>query len=255
VTRETAPELTDILCESCGYRLGGLPEAGNCPECGRPIADSTTRSPRRPPAWETKARNRGGTFFRALLSPRRFFSTLNLHGDTSRSRWFAAIFLGVATLMNAKTIIYHYANTTLLTISPPWLPPLWLAPALPVLIGLFWYLNLELVAYLSAAEGKYWGLRLPRTIVRRALHYWTVHAAVVSIVVSFVPLAYLLMLVSTERAGLHFAAYLYTLSGAVVLGAFYLFWTYWIAMKSIMYGNFVQTAPTSPPDVTTEGQA
>jgi hypothetical protein len=246
VPRETAPDLTDILCESCGYRLNGLPDAGNCPECGKPVAESTNRSPRHPPAWETTSRQRASTIFASLFSPRRFFSTLELHADTARSRRFAILCLGVATLMNTKTILYHYANTTLLTISPPWLPPVWFAPVLPVLVGLFWYVNLELVAYLSAAEGRYWGLRLPRGIVRRVLHYWTVHAAAASIVISFVPLAYLLMLVANPRAGLYFAEYLYVLSGAVVVAAMYLFRTYWIAMKSIMYGNLA-AAPAPQP--------
>jgi hypothetical protein len=31
--------------------------------------------------------------------------------------------------------------------------------------------------------------------------------------------------------------YLYTLSGEVILAAIYLFWTYWIAMRNIMYAN------------------
>lgn len=34
----TRPQL--LLCESCGYEIGGLAESGNCPECGRPISDS-----------------------------------------------------------------------------------------------------------------------------------------------------------------------------------------------------------------------
>lgn len=29
-----------LLCESCGYTIDGLPHAGNCPECGAPIAGS-----------------------------------------------------------------------------------------------------------------------------------------------------------------------------------------------------------------------
>jgi hypothetical protein len=33
-----------LLCESCGYDIGGLPDDGNCPECGRPIASSSPAS-------------------------------------------------------------------------------------------------------------------------------------------------------------------------------------------------------------------
>ncbi|MFG0284287.1 MAG: hypothetical protein ACF8R7_07675 [Phycisphaerales bacterium JB039] len=29
-----------LLCERCGYVIGGLDESGACPECGRPIAES-----------------------------------------------------------------------------------------------------------------------------------------------------------------------------------------------------------------------
>lgn len=31
---------TRILCESCGYDLAGIPTAGTCGECGRPVAES-----------------------------------------------------------------------------------------------------------------------------------------------------------------------------------------------------------------------
>lgn len=34
------PDPTTLLCESCGYPIGELPREGNCPECGRAIADS-----------------------------------------------------------------------------------------------------------------------------------------------------------------------------------------------------------------------
>jgi len=33
-------------CEGCGYDLQGVPAAGNCPECGKPIAESTVATRR-----------------------------------------------------------------------------------------------------------------------------------------------------------------------------------------------------------------
>lgn len=40
------------LCERCGYRLTMQPEAGACPECSRPVADSLPVR-RRPVSWAT----------------------------------------------------------------------------------------------------------------------------------------------------------------------------------------------------------
>ncbi len=34
------PIPSEVLCESCGYRLAGLPPTTNCPECGTPAASS-----------------------------------------------------------------------------------------------------------------------------------------------------------------------------------------------------------------------
>lgn len=50
------------LCESCGYVVAGLPQDTNCPECGRPIAQSLPE--RRP-----------GTTFQNHPSPRTMLTT------------------------------------------------------------------------------------------------------------------------------------------------------------------------------------
>jgi hypothetical protein len=42
-----------LLCESCGYPIHGLPETGNCPECGRAIASSLP-SARTGSAWQRR---------------------------------------------------------------------------------------------------------------------------------------------------------------------------------------------------------
>ena len=41
----------DPFCVHCGYTLTGLPEEGNCPECGRPFRMKVVEMFRRDPQW------------------------------------------------------------------------------------------------------------------------------------------------------------------------------------------------------------
>ncbi len=242
--RETPPDLSDTLCEACGYRLNGLPENGNCPECGQPVADSTIASPRRDPMWETSPRT--GLFHtlkQVLLRPNHFFRTLALHEQTPQSRKLGIICIAVAAWMNMKTIAVHYFITIYLSVAPDWLLPLWVLPIVVLVLSfLAWWGVIQLVGYLTTLEGAFWGMRLPRPIVKRVLQYWSVHVAGTSIVMAFIPIIFLLILVSDRDAGLHMVKYLYVLSGAVIVAAIYLFRIYWIAMKAIMFGNPSQPA-------------
>jgi hypothetical protein len=233
------PAETDILCESCGYTLNGLPDSHNCPECGMPITASTTASPRRPPAWEGSAPGTFSTFFAVLFTPREFFRTLNIHADDRRSRWFAVIAMILTSLIATATINAHYQAMAEMMIAPTWLPgPLFMYLALPVLIfGLHW-ITLGIVGVLTALEGRYWGYRTPRPIVRRTIHYVSFHAAVAWTPPLLIALTYLLLLNrDKDRFVLHMADYLYVLSGSVIVMAIYLFKVYWVAMKLTLFAN------------------
>ncbi len=94
-----------------------------------------------------------------------------------------------------------------------------------------------LASRLTAWEAAYRGLRLPRPVVQRALHYHSAH---------YLPVALLAFLtVVGHQALIHrdlgidrFAfRYLYILCAEVILAAGYLFSTYWTGMRNLMYAN------------------
>ncbi|HSU66914.1 MAG TPA: hypothetical protein VLJ39_08590, partial [Tepidisphaeraceae bacterium] len=89
------PAETDWLCEGCGYTLNGLPEGGNCPECGKPTHESASQI-RVLPLWE---RPQGGSavfrFFattaQVIFHPTRFYRSFATRGSREHSLQFARI--------------------------------------------------------------------------------------------------------------------------------------------------------------------
>lgn len=239
--REFVPNPDDLLCEQCGYVLNGLPTDGNCPECGHTVAESTVDSPRRAPIWE-QGTDRPAARFQATAIPlifrkKSFFRTMTAHGDAARSARFALIALLPGLLIGTKAALMHAAILHLLYNFPTVGQLLGLLAAVPVGICLFWWVIYVLVIRLTALEARYWGMRLPREVVRRAVHYTAIHASVASLLPWAVTLTYLCLLIANDRLGEWATTYLYTLSLAVVASAVYLFYVYVTAMKSLMYAN------------------
>ena len=96
----------------------------------------------------------------------------------------------------------------------------------------------RLAIFLTATESRFWGMRLPPAVVRRAMNF---HAA------NYLPIAALALLVTGGfRLGLatnlfslaNGVAYLITLCSLVVLSAIWLFESYVVAMKRIRLANF-----------------
>lgn len=239
--RDSVPEPDDLLCEKCGYLLNGLPPEGHCPECGRPVAESTVASPRRPTAWEA-GRDRPVARFQftalsVLRGPKVFFRTMTAHGDTARSAAFGRLALLPALVFNTKTVVMHYAIMHLLDGWPSRRVLPIVLVVTPILVTLAWAGLYAAVVRLTTLESGFWGMRLPRDVVRRALHYDAVHVSAAALLSWAITLAYLCLIIADDASRRYQLTYLYTLCGAVVVSAVYLFSVYATSMRSLMYAN------------------
>jgi hypothetical protein len=239
-----APEETDLLCENCGYMLNGLPPTGNCPECGTAIDLSLSERFRQPPLWESIGDPRPKwlrfilTTAQVIFRPKRFYRSSTSRGELGPAYGFAQIHWGISSLLLglAAWFHWHYQRVFNYRVAPPyWLGPLLLL-ALP--LGAFLALSgtIRLAARLTAWEAAYRGYRLPHGVVLRALYYHSAHLLPVASIALITCAGYDFLL----RHWLHATfetVYLYILCGEVIVAAGYLFNTYWIGMRNLMYAN------------------
>jgi hypothetical protein len=233
------PAETSLLCEGCGYLLDGLPTGGNCPECGMPM--NLSLYGRHPPLWETAGKS-VVSHFRALIRttcavifrPKRFFRSLNTRSDANRAQQFAIVHWALAGLLFGWTAQLHVDGV----LAPPdWKLGTFGALTLGMLaFGILWFTT-RLAAVLTAWEARYRGYRLPRPVVLRGLFYHAAHYLPVALM-AFATVAIYVLLTRGRLVTLK-ESMIYTcvLCGEVVVAAGYLFNTYWIAMRQMMYAN------------------
>jgi hypothetical protein len=246
--------LTDLLCEACGYVLNGLPPSGRCPECGKLISESIGAD-RVPPPWETSLEHTDHSasgFLRTSLKigfcPTRFYRTLAVRGSIDLARqfarwhwWIAAILFGLAaathgvwySAFNRAGRPLHEVQAYMVAFTVCW-----------VVLTIAAYFALDLITRLAARlthwEATYRGIRLPYDIVLRGMYYHAAHYVPVALAAAVTVLGYQILLLAGAlnlASTTTYTGYLYLLCGQVIVSAVYLFNTYWIAMRNMMYAN------------------
>lgn len=236
------PAENDLLCESCGYTLNGLPDDSNCPECGKPIAESA-RELRHPPAWELTGRGFVTTTIAVLLRPAHFYRTFSTRlGNELRAARFSSWHFLLASITLTAAASAHLEWTLVLSAGLTLYNGYWKAQIINTLAGTlvtFFALKLltRLAARLTAWEAAYRGLRLNYQMVLRGMHYHAAHYLPVALVAAITVFGFQYLIRQGRLPADAVMWYLYTLCAEVILGAVYLFWTYWIGMRNMMYAN------------------
>ena len=103
----------------------------------------------------------------------------------------------------------------------------------------YWLLVItaSVAARLTAWEAAYRGLRLPRHVVRRALHYHSAHYLPVALAAFLTVVGHQALIQKFPYIDRFAVRYLYVLCAEVILAATYLFVTYWKGMRNLMYAN------------------
>jgi hypothetical protein len=229
------PAETDLLCEFCGYTLNGLDRSGNCPECGMAIAASVA-SRREPPLWERKPKTFWATTFQVIFHPTAFFGGITARGDVHRAARFghahwllASLLFGVAAATHAS-VVFPMGSTE-------WkLGRGGTVPFAAVSYFALW-LTTRAAIRLTAFEARYRGIRLPTQVVSRSMHYHAAHYLPVGIAAAATVMIYASLLESRIVDVQTLTPYLYIICAEIIVAAAYLFKTYWIGMRNLMYAN------------------
>lgn len=245
-TAKHIPDEGQPLCEACGYILEGLPADSRCPECGKPVAESTDPALRRKPAWEL---NPGPVSFfitsaHVLFRPTNYYQHFATRQRTIWSHIFAWVWLAICSVLFAFAGLGHAAWLELrpagaLPNVPEWAISSYAFLKVFALPAIFFSLLVitRIAARLTAWEAAYRGLRLPLYVVQRGLDYHAVHLLPVAFLAAVTIDGYGMMMASGMVTHMQDVAYLWVLSGEVIACAAYLFFTYWAGMRNMLFAN------------------
>ena len=223
--------------------LSGLQHAQCCPECGKPICESSADL-RVSPLWE-----RSGdvgwlkrfviTTLQLLFAPTRFYRSLATRDSRRHSAIFAIIHIGIASVYLGVAAWIHLDWTRMgsqrnIGAQVPWR----MAIALGGLCFIFLEVTTVIAARLTTWEAHYRGIRLPLNVVRRGLDYHAAHYLPVALLAAATVLGFRIFLLRNPAFGATWwLNYLYVICAEVIICALYLFRTYWIAMRNMMYAS------------------
>jgi hypothetical protein len=237
------PPEGSILCENCGYTLDGLPDDGNCPECGYPVAKSRIDDGRTLPAWEDVSRGRPRLRFLAttaaiIFRPATFYRSLQTRRDNATALLFAQAHWLLSAVLFGLALTIHmqwYFRYLILGVR---VNSIAIFVASVIVIYALAYGTTYLAAWLTAWEAAYRGIRLPKPVVLRGLYYHSAHYLPVGLLAVATTGAFAILCAYRPQFWLPQASrYLLILCVEVLLGAGYLFKTYWTGMRGMMYAN------------------
>ncbi len=244
------PEESALLCEKCGYIVNGIPADSLCPECASPIAESLPQA-RQPSLWERSARPSFVAFWKTtaqlIFKPTRFFRSLAPRSDSKRSTTFARLHFAIACTLFGSAAFIHaswawpVSPRDLELVYSGWPEDIINNGLVVIVLSLLAYallaLTTSIASRLTAWEAAYRGLRLPRPVVQRALHYHSAHYLPVALLTFLTVWGHKILIYKYPNLELHGDRYLYILCAEVILAAGYLFSTYWTGMRNLMYAN------------------
>ncbi len=248
---------TDVLCEDCGYILNGLAEAGSCPECGQPIAQSLGNH-RGPSYFEDAPSVRSFivTTCQVLFRPTRFYRSLATRQASVQAVRFARLHRGVASVLFSFAAAGHVClNSTMKAWARAFFNMLWerfydepvlfwllIGPLSVIIYGLLVVVT-RVAAALTSRLSAYQGVRLHRGVVLRGLGFHSATyvpgalLAAVTVVGYIAMLEYQIIIDPWSPGWASFRNFHSLFGGGCILCLVYLLVTYRIAMKNMMYAN------------------